>query len=84
MRTPMSIEVLLAVLLFSGCWFVPEAPQADGGVEAEAACTPGLDQTCNDSPIVSSLMGRCEPDGTCTCYAGTALNPATGRCGSRD
>jgi hypothetical protein len=44
------------------------------------ACTPGEDQTCNDDPNVSSTYGRCSDTGTCTCMAGSTLNPDTGRC----
>jgi len=45
-------------------------------------CTPGLDQTCNDSPAVSALYGTCTPAGKCVCDASQPrqLNPATGRC----
>jgi len=43
-------------------------------------CTPGMDQTCNDSPIISSLHGTCNSDGTCTCDRGWEKNPLTGRC----
>lgn len=44
------------------------------------ACTPGLDQTCNDNPLISSTTGKCSAQGTCTCDAGHTLVPATGRC----
>ena len=44
------------------------------------ACTPGIDQTCNDDPAVSSLWGRCTAEGACACAAGRVINPATGRC----
>jgi hypothetical protein len=43
-------------------------------------CTPGLEQTCNDSPTVSSLFGTCSPAGKCVCRDGASLNPVTGRC----
>jgi hypothetical protein len=43
------------------------------------ACQPGVPQSCNDNPMISSLHGTCLSDGTCQC--GTfAKNPATGRC----
>jgi hypothetical protein len=42
-------------------------------------CTPGQDQTCNENPALSSLRGKCQPDGTCVCASG-APNPSTGRC----
>jgi hypothetical protein len=44
------------------------------------ACTVGMDQTCNDNPIISSIHGVCQPDGSCTCSGTWAKNPATGRC----
>lgn len=46
----------------------------------EDVCTFGMDQTCNDNPIVSSLHGKCNEDGTCTCYEGFEKNQQTGRC----
>ena len=52
----------------------------EGVGEPEPVCTFGQDQTCNDSPLVSSLWGRCEEDGTCTCFEGLEVNPETGRC----
>lgn len=58
----------------------------DARTDTAAACTPGMNQTCNDSDLVSAVWGRCNPDGTCTCDAGYTINPATGRCmrGARD
>ncbi len=52
----------------------------EGVGEPEPVCTFGQDQTCNDSPLVSALWGRCEEDGTCTCFEGLEVNPETGRC----
>jgi hypothetical protein len=59
---------------------------ADARTDSAAACTPGMDQTCNDSDLVSSVWGRCNSDGTCACSAGYTVNPSTGRCmiGARD
>jgi hypothetical protein len=45
-----------------------------------AVCTPGMDQTCNADPAMSSLAGTCNDDGTCTCNAGFTKN-AEGKCG---
>ncbi|MCP4678953.1 MAG: hypothetical protein GY854_26380 [Deltaproteobacteria bacterium] len=50
----------------------------DAGVEA--ACTYGMDQTCNDNPLHSSFHGKCNEDGTCTCDPPYEKNPATGKC----
>jgi hypothetical protein len=47
---------------------------------AARVCTPGQDSTCNDNPSISSLHGKCLPDGTCSCTIGPGLNPATGKC----
>jgi hypothetical protein len=44
------------------------------------ACEPGVDQTCNDNPLISSLHGTCQDDGTCLCNSGFTPNPDTGRC----
>jgi hypothetical protein len=45
-----------------------------------AVCAPGDDHACSDDRTVTSIQGTCSPRGTCTCSAGFALNPATGRC----
>jgi hypothetical protein len=43
-------------------------------------CTVGQDQSCNDSPIISSLKGRCLADGRCECHPPSTINPRTGLC----
>jgi hypothetical protein len=45
-------------------------------------CTYGMDQTCNDNPIISSIQGTCNPDGTCSCTSGwpVTVNAQTGKC----
>lgn len=48
--------------------------------ESKKVCTFGMDQTCNDDPIISSLHGKCNEDGSCTCYEGFEKNDQTGRC----
>jgi hypothetical protein len=53
---------------------------ADGSVDHPLPCTAGMNQTCNDSLLVSSIWGTCQPDGTCLCTAGHVVNPNTGRC----
>jgi len=45
-----------------------------------AVCAYGFDPSCNDSPIISSIHGRCQADGTCLCNSPWTMNPATGRC----
>jgi len=50
-----------------------EGPIQEGQGELEPVCTFGQDQTCNDSPLVSSLWGRCNEDGTCSCFDGTEV-----------
>lgn len=45
-----------------------------------AVCTPGADQTCNDSPSMSALAGHCNADASCTCNAGYTKQPS-GKCG---
>lgn len=47
---------------------------------ARAVCTPGMDQSCNDNPALSSLHGHCDADRTCTCRPPFVVNPATGLC----
>lgn len=43
------------------------------------ACTLGADQTCNNDPAVSSLHGKCQSNGRCSCNTG--YSPlANGRC----
>ncbi|HEY8946032.1 MAG TPA: hypothetical protein VIM73_17310 [Polyangiaceae bacterium] len=48
--------------------------------EPGAVCIPGVDPSCNDSPFVSSIWGRCLDSGTCECNPGYETNPETGRC----
>ena len=57
-------------------------PTADAPADTSIGrCTPGQDSTCNDNPAISSIHGRCLPDGSCTCLAGfPAVNQATGKC----
>jgi len=57
--------------------------ESDGGDHdsgVQAVCTYGMDQTCNDDPMISSIHGTCNEDGTCTCDKGWDKNPETGRC----
>ncbi|MGC4118798.1 MAG: hypothetical protein QM765_30400 [Myxococcales bacterium] len=46
---------------------------------ADAACTFGQNDTCNDHPS-QGVSGVCNADGTCTCNSGYSLNSQTGRC----
>jgi hypothetical protein len=38
------------------------------------------DPECNDDPFVSSLWGKCLPDGSCRCSAERIVNPRSGKC----
>src|SRR6266404_1374980 len=51
---------------------IPETPPG--------ACTPGMDQTCNDDLSTSTLLGTCRADASCSCWYPGATNPVTGRC----
>lgn len=42
-------------------------------------CVPGMDQTCNDDPKISSIKGKCNQNSTCTCNAGSKKTP-NGKC----
>jgi len=53
---------------------------SDAALELAERCTPGADQTCNDSLLTSSLHGHCLDDLTCVCGSGFSLNAATGKC----
>jgi hypothetical protein len=53
---------------------------AHGCVSKAGVCTPGADQTCNSSPVVSAIYGHCLSDGRCACTAPHALL-ADGKCG---
>ena len=49
----------------------------------KANCTYGMDQTCNDSSIASTVFaqcGQCQVDGYCTCIGGYYPSPSTGKC----
>jgi hypothetical protein len=66
------------VYLFPG---EPDWPHSDVPVCWTApVCTFGMDQTCNDNPLLSSIHGYCQPDGTCICKDGFDKNPVTGKC----
>ena len=59
----------------------PDTPRSEVPVcWIDVVCTYGMDQTCNDDPVISSLHGACQMDGTCVCKSGYEKNPATGRC----
>ena len=67
------------------CGYVEMAPGSDDGPVSSAPvcwvpCIPGMDQLCNDNPMISSLHGECNDDGTCSCEKDWDLNPDTGRC----
>lgn len=51
----------------------------DASADGPAPCTPG-GGSCNDNPVVSSIWGTCQADGTCLCKSGFEINPSTGRC----
>jgi hypothetical protein len=42
-------------------------------------CMVGADQTCNEDPMLNTILGKCRPDLTCDCGMST-LDPMTGRC----
>jgi hypothetical protein len=64
------------VALFPGD---PQSPRSPEKV-CWTVCEFGVDQMCNDDPMISSLHGTCRQDGTCDCGDRYALNPDTGRC----
>lgn len=68
-------QICAVVELFPGD---PTSPKSPSKV-CWYACQPGMDQSCNDNPLISSIHGKCEADGTCTC-TGFGKNPDTGRC----
>ncbi len=67
--------VCRVVELFPGDAETPSSP----GPVCWTVCEVGMDQSCNDNPMISSLHGTCLPDGTCECH-GFEKNPETGRC----
>jgi hypothetical protein len=82
----------LAVLCRGSCPTVPPGPLPcsggtspdanaadDAGAAAVPACTPGADQTCNESPTMDALAGSCNANMTCTCHFGFT-HAASGRC----
>ncbi len=52
----------------------------DGACVKKTGCTPGMDQTCSGDDMASSLWGRCNAEGTCTCNAGFEVEAASGKC----
>ena len=67
----MHLSKLAVFALLSGCLVPDRIPR----------CTPGIDQTCDDLDTRSTIAGRCEADGTCTCVGGYQRSPVTGKCG---
>lgn len=59
---------------------VDAAAPVDASADRTTACTPGMDQTCNNDPLVSALWGTCQSNGTCTCNSGFTVSATTGRC----
>ena len=59
---------------------VADAASDGANDPAQAVCTPGLNQTCNDNLAVSSFRGRCTDAGTCVCNNDAAPVAASGRC----
>ncbi|MFH1131338.1 MAG: hypothetical protein V1754_08385 [Pseudomonadota bacterium] len=49
-------------------------------LQINSACVYGMDQTCNENPYVSALMGKCNENSTCTCILGATKIPLTGKC----
>jgi hypothetical protein len=77
--------VMLSILLLACADSTKPAEPNDSGTSggdgaSEMVCEPGADQSCNDNPAISSLHGRCLPNGTCECQGGIEKNPETGRC----
>jgi MYXO-CTERM domain-containing protein len=64
------------VELFPGDPGTPKSPER----VCWTVCEIGMDQTCNDNPVISSTRGTCQADGTCKCNSGVAKNPDSGRC----
>jgi hypothetical protein len=50
-----------------------------GCVGPGSTCTVGMDQTCNDSPIISSIHGRCVQGGRCVCGS-FGMSATSGKC----
>ena len=48
-------------------------------VTVNTACVPGMHQTCNVDPKISSLRGKCNDDSTCTCTPPAKKTP-NGKC----
>ena len=70
---PSSSHTVSTCTCAAGC-FMP----AYGCVGPAGTCTVGADQTCNDTPSISSLHGHCVDDGRCLCGSGLLL--ASGKC----
>lgn len=50
-----------------------------GCVGPGSTCTVGMDQTCNDNPVFSSIHGHCVAGGGCVCGT-TGMSPTSGKC----
>ncbi|MBW1881069.1 MAG: hypothetical protein JRJ84_22175, partial [Deltaproteobacteria bacterium] len=69
------LPLLALALLLAAC------NAGDTDTITEPVCEYGSDWTCNDNPMISSIHGQCEEDGTCTCFEEFGgKNPETGLC----
>jgi hypothetical protein len=50
-----------------------------GCVGPGSTCTVGMDQTCNDNLLISSIHGRCVADGRCVC-GNFGMSTTSGKC----
>jgi hypothetical protein len=50
-----------------------------GCVGPGSTCTVGMDQTCNDNPVISSTHGRCVQNGRCVCGS-FGMSATSGKC----
>jgi|GEM_PF-5751027 len=69
-----SVNVRVCTCPSGGC-FLP----GYGCVGPASTCTVGMDQTCNDSLVISSIHGKCVTGGRCLC-TDFALSASSGKC----
>jgi NAD-dependent dihydropyrimidine dehydrogenase PreA subunit len=79
MRAAMLAFACASLLGCSGGGSGDHDSDASTSMPPAKVCTFGADQTCNDNPLISSLHGTCQADGTCVCQLGFAKT-VSGRC----
>jgi hypothetical protein len=74
---------LVALAAIPACSTKTSLGQGGQDAQKAMACDPAPVSVylgCNEDPNLPKMAGSCQSDGTCACYSGFLLNPASKRC----